>query len=194
MEREPLDALIQAMGITGQLARREILNQAEGRPAWAITLADLLLRKNDPQSVISGKALLGEVGRYLRRAGLANAVDVLAAVSALGWVAEGDLGKLGRELQVPRADVARLLNGAARSGLIDVGRSPDGSRTYVCASAACSPTPSWPSRHSTAPAPGLDLRGLADQWPGHDDPAGEDGHHRGSARCRERPASGPGTP
>jgi len=166
MEREPLDALIQAMGINGQLARREILNQAEGRPAWAITLADLLLRKNDPQSVISGKALLGEVGRYLRRAGLANAVDVLAAISALGWVAEGDLGKLGRELQVPRADVARLLTGAARSGLIDLGRSPDGSRTYyvrppMFADALVA------EQAFSAPAPGLDLRGLADQWPGH---------------------------
>lgn len=166
MEREPLDALIQAMGITGQLARKEILNQAEGRPAWAITLADLLLRKHDPQSVISGKALLTEVGRYLRRAGLANATDVLAAVSALGWVAEGDLGKLGRELQVSRTDVARLLNGAARSGLIDVGMTPDGSRTYyvrppMLADALVA------EQAFSEPAPRLDLRGLADQWPGH---------------------------
>ena len=111
MEREPLDGLIQAMGISGQLARREILGQAEGRPGWAITLADLLLRKNDPHSVISGKALLGEVGRYLRRAGLANAIEVLAVVSALGWVSERELGKLSGELQMPRADAARLLTG-----------------------------------------------------------------------------------
>jgi hypothetical protein len=39
------------MGITGQLARKEILDQAEGRPAWAITLADLLLRKKRPAGV-----------------------------------------------------------------------------------------------------------------------------------------------
>ena len=166
VEREPLDALIQAMGITGQLARREILNQAEGL-AWAITLADLLLRKNDPQSVISGKALLGEVGRYLRRAGLANATDLLAAVSALGWIPEGELGKLGRELQVPRADAARLLNGAARSGLIDVRTgSLDGSRSYAVRPPMLADALVAEQAFS-APVPGLDLSGLADQWPGH---------------------------
>ena len=167
MEREPLDGLVQAMGITGQLARREILDQAEGRPGWAIALADLLLRKNDPHSLISGKALLGEVGRYLRRAGLANAMDVLAAVSALGWVSERELGKLGGELQVPRADAARLLNRAARSGLVDVRTgSLDGIRSYavrppMLADALVA------EQAFTVPVPGLDLRGLADQWPGH---------------------------
>jgi hypothetical protein len=167
MEREPLDGLIQAMGISGQLARREILGQAEGRPGWAITLADLLLRKNDPHSVISGKALLGEVGRYLRRAGLANAIEVLAVVSALGWVSERELGKLSGELQMPRADAARLLNRAARSGLVDVRTgSLDGFRSYAVRPPMLADALVAEQAFSV-PVPGLDLHGLADQWPGH---------------------------
>jgi hypothetical protein len=167
MERESLDALILEMGVSGQLARREILNQAEGRPAWAITLADLLLRKNDPQSVISGKALLGEVGRYLRRAGLANAIDLLAVVSALGWIREHELGKLGRELQVPQAEAARMLNRAARSGLIDIRTgSADGSRSYAVRPPMLADALVAEQAFS-APVPGFDVRDLAEQWPAH---------------------------
>jgi hypothetical protein len=166
MEREPLDDLIQVMGITGRLARREILDQAEGRPAWAVTLADLLLRKNDPQSLISGKALLGEAGRYLRRAGLIpSAIDVLAVASALGGVSDPELGKLGAELQLPRADVAAVLGAAARSGLIDVRLTyPADIRAYavrppMLADALVA------ERVFTVPVPAIDLRGMASRWP-----------------------------
>jgi len=48
VERGPMDDLVQAMGISGQLARSEILNQAEGRPGWAVALGDLLLRAGNP--------------------------------------------------------------------------------------------------------------------------------------------------
>lgn len=166
MEREPLDDVIQVMGITGRLARREILDQAEGRPAWAVTLADLLLRKNDPQSLISGKALLGEAGRYLRRAGLiASAIDVLAVVSALGWISEPELVKLGAELQLPPTDIAGVLDAAARSGLIDVrsGYTADlrayAVRPPMLADALVA------ERAFTVPVPAIDLRGLASRWP-----------------------------
>jgi len=171
MERGPLDDLIQAMGITSRLARREILDQAEGRPAWTVTLADLLLRKNDPQSLISGKALLGEAGRYLRRAGLIpGAIDVLAAVSALGWVSEPELGNLGAGLQMSRTQVSAVLDMAARSGLIDV--RPGyfvGTRSYtvrppMLADALVA------ERAFTMPVPVVDLRDLASRWP---DRAGE---------------------
>lgn len=167
MEREPLDELIQAMGITGFLARREILDQAEGRPGWAITLADLLLRKNDPQSVISGKALLGEIGRYLRRAGLADAIDVLATVSALGWIPESDLGKLSRELQMPRADAARMLGAAANSGLVDVRPGPGGGQRSYAVRPPMLADALVAEQAFSAPVPALDLRELAGQWPGH---------------------------
>jgi hypothetical protein len=171
MEREPLDGLIQAMGITGRLARREILGQAEGRPAWAVTLADLLLRQNDPQSLLSGRALLGETERYLRRAGLIPAaIDVLAIVSALGTVSDPELAKLGAELQLPRAEVAAVMGTAARSGLIDVQAGyPAHVHTYavrppMLADALVA------ERAFTVPVPAMDLSGLPSRWP---DRAGE---------------------
>jgi len=166
MERGPLDSLIQAMGVTGRLARREILGQAEGRPAWAVTLADLLLRQNDPQSLLSGRALLGETERYLRRAGLIPAaIDVLAIVSALGTVSDPELAKLGAELQLPRAEVAAVLGTAARSGLIDVQAGyPAHVHTYavrppMLADALVA------ERAFTVPVPAMDLSGLPSRWP-----------------------------
>jgi hypothetical protein len=166
MEREPLDGLIQSMGITGRLARREILDQAEGRPAWVVTLADLLLRKKDPHSLLSGKALLGEVGRYLRRAGLIpDAIDILAVISALGGAADPELGKLGAELQLSRTGVGTVLRAAARSGLIDVQSGyPAHIHTYavrppMLADALVA------ERAFTVPVPALDLGDLASRWP-----------------------------
>jgi hypothetical protein len=106
------------MGITGQLARKEILDQAERRPAWAITLADLLLRKKRPAGV-------------------------------------------------DQREGARLLTMAARSGLIDVLTGPlDGSRSHVVRSAMLADAPVAEQAFS-APVPGLDILGLAGQWPGH---------------------------
>jgi hypothetical protein len=57
LERSELDQLLMSMGVTGRLARSEILDQAEGRPGWAVALADILLRSKDAGSLLSGKAL-----------------------------------------------------------------------------------------------------------------------------------------
>lgn len=76
------------MGITGHW-RAAILDQAEGHPGWVVTLADLLLRDGDTDSLLRGGALFGQVDRYLRRAGInPDAIDVLAAVATLGGVSE----------------------------------------------------------------------------------------------------------
>jgi hypothetical protein len=167
MEREPLDALVQAMGITGRLARREILDQAQGRPGWAITLGDLLLRKHDPQRVISGKALHGEVTRYLHRTGLADAIDLLATISALGGITDAEIGQMSTGLQVPRRRAALLLGSAAQSGLIDVTTRPaDGARFYAVRPPLLADALVAEQAFSV-PVPALDLRGLAEQWPGH---------------------------
>ena len=174
MEREPLDGLIQAMGITSRLARSEILDQAEGRPAWAVTLADLLLRQNDPHSLLNGKALLGEAARYLRRAGLVPAaIDVLAVLSALGGVADPELGKLGAELNLSRADVATVLTAAARSGLIDVRSGyPGHIHTYTVRPPMLGDA-LVAERAFTVPVPAIDLDGLTTRWP---DRAGDLAH------------------
>jgi hypothetical protein len=121
MERRHLDELVVAMGIRSQLARGEILDQAEGRPGWAVALADVLLRSNDPASLVQGKALFGEVSRYLQRAGVGTGtVDLLALVASLGEVTELDLPRIASELGLPLPEVSRQIAGASRSGLIDV--------------------------------------------------------------------------
>ena len=121
MERQHIDELLARMGVTWTSARAEILDQAEGRPGWAVMLADLLLRTRDAKSLFSGKALLGQVRRYLYRASLPpTAVDVLAAVSALGGVTAAELADLAAELGIGRAEVADALSKAAKGGLVDV--------------------------------------------------------------------------
>src|SRR5690606_46535 len=96
--------------VTGALARQAILDQAEGRPGWAIPLGDLLLRSRDATSLLNGRALLGHVDRYMRRAGVEpSAMDILGLVAALGKIVETELQLLATEAGVPRATIAAVL-------------------------------------------------------------------------------------
>jgi hypothetical protein len=84
LERAPMDQLVQSTGITRRIARHEILAQAEGRPGWAVALADVLLTTREPARLLSGRELLGQVGHYLRRRRFHEATsDLLATVAAL---------------------------------------------------------------------------------------------------------------
>ncbi|MDQ6944750.1 MAG: hypothetical protein M3256_00455 [Actinomycetota bacterium] len=170
IERAPMDKLLQLMGITGQLARGEILDQAEGRPGWAVMLADLLLRAGDVESLLKGKALLGHVDRHLRRAGISpNAMDVLAIVASLGGVSESELPLLARESEIARWVAAGILGSAAKSGLIDVQLRHDNDenrrlrfyrvRPPMLAKVLVA------ERAFEAPAPMVDFDGLASRWP-----------------------------
>ena len=120
LERPDIGAIVRAMGITGVRARQEILDQAEGRPGWAVALADLLLRSGW-EDLVTGRALLGEVDGYLRRSQLSvSARDLLAVVAALGGVEEGDLSTLATTVGVSRPEAGRLLGAVAKGGLLDV--------------------------------------------------------------------------
>jgi DNA-binding transcriptional ArsR family regulator len=120
LERSEIDTIVRAMGITGLLARQEILDQAEGRPGWAVALADLLLRSGW-EDLVTGKALIGQVDGYLRRSQLSlSARDLLAVVAALRGVGERDLTRLAKTVEVSRPDAGRLLRAIARGGLLDV--------------------------------------------------------------------------
>ena len=121
LERFQMDQLLLSLGITGQLARAEILDQSEGRPGWAISIGDMLLRVSDTTSLRNGQALLGQVQGYFLRAALPHeTADLLATVAAVGEVTETELGEVASELEIPKPQVVRLLAGAAKSGLIDV--------------------------------------------------------------------------
>jgi hypothetical protein len=60
LERTEIDTLIQAEGVSGYRARQLVLEQAHGRPGWALALSAALLR-GDASEVVSGAALLTQV-------------------------------------------------------------------------------------------------------------------------------------
>jgi hypothetical protein len=170
LERCKLDQLLLSMGIPGQLARSEILDQAEGRPGWAIALGDILLRTQDTASLLTGKALYGEVQRYLLRAAVPQeATDLLATVAVVGEVAEPELGELASELGMPRPQLVRLLESTAKSGLVDVQSRYDWAQRRNIRHYAIRPPMLadvlTAERAFAADVPGVDLRAVAQRWP-----------------------------
>lgn len=169
VERGQLNNLLQLMGITGALARAEILDQAEGRPGWAVALADLLLR-GDASSLLQGKALLGHVERYLLRAGIGREViDVLATIAALGEITDVELRDIADEVGRSRTSVATLLGTAARSGLINVANryswtDQQDQRVYTVRPPMLADV-LVAERGFDIPAPVIDFDGLAARWP-----------------------------
>lgn len=121
IERGPMDQLLRSMGLSGGLARAEIMGQAEGRPGWAVALADPLLRSGEVTSLMNGRALLGNVRRYLMRAGLeTETMDLFAVISAVGSVSEDELAALADEVGLNRVEAIREIERWARGGLVDV--------------------------------------------------------------------------
>lgn len=175
LERALMDQIIQGMGVSGLLARSEILAQAEGRPGWAVALADVLLSTRQPGALLSGKALLGHVHRYLRRRRIADSSDALAVVAALGGVDHAELQQVAAELGISQATLVSVMRSASRSGLVDVTNtwSPEGQvRTYrvrppMLADALAA------ERLFAEDVPAIDILGLFDRWPAH----------RGSLTC-----------
>lgn len=130
MERQFLDEIIMRVGVTSESARTEILNQAEGRVGWAVALGSLLLQTRDGRSLLNGRALHGQVIRYLYRAKLNRHVqDILALVAMLDGLVRDDTSKAAEVIGVSRSDFNDGLQLAAHGGLIDV-VSTYGDRTY----------------------------------------------------------------
>lgn len=169
LEQVHVDQILQAMGIKRLIPRHEILSQAAGRPGWAVALGDLLVSSRDPTDLLNGRALRGEVHRYLRRRNLGEAIELLAVISALGGVGQDELDDLARESRTARSNLVGQLTGAARSGLIDIDhswRSGRTQRSYLVRPpmlaygliAECV---------FEADVPSFDLEHLADRWPEH---------------------------
>jgi hypothetical protein len=172
LERGPMDEIVKEMGISSQLARGEILDQAEGRPGWAVSLGALLLQSNKFASLLDGKALLGQVSTYLRRAGAGTDPDeteALATIAALGSVSEAELGGLASTLGVSIKKLSRSITRAATAGLINVTSrySPEAQRSLrlyqlrppMLADALVA------ERAFAATVPTVDLEALSDDWP-----------------------------
>jgi hypothetical protein len=140
LTREEMGALLQSRGITNLGVRTHILAQAQGRPAWALNLADLLIRGGNWEAVWNGSAARSQIATYLRRsAATPAAIELLTSIAMLGEVADDQLRELGRLLEIPRVDLRHTVNSIAVAGLLDV-----------------VPVPSW--RRVADPDEGLGVR------------------------------------
>ena len=123
LTREEMGKLLRSRGITRLAVIARILELAQGRPAWALNLADLLIRDGDWRSVWTGAAVRTQVLAYLRRSGASPvAIELLAAIAMLGLVSEDQVRRLGRLLEIPRVDLRQVLESVAVAGLLDVQR------------------------------------------------------------------------
>ncbi|MFC7622265.1 hypothetical protein [Microlunatus sp. GCM10028923] len=121
LTREELGAILRDRGITRLSVIVHLLTQADGRPAWALNLADLLIHESDWKSVWTGRALRDQIFAFLRMSNASeDAVDVLGTLALLGQVNDDQLRRLADVLQIRRPVLIRLIRSVAIAGLVDV--------------------------------------------------------------------------
>lgn len=121
LTREELGALLRERGITRLSVLVHLLAQADGRPAWALNLADLLIHESDWKSVWTGKALRDQIFSFLRMSNASeDAVDVLGTMALLGQITDEQLRRLADLLQIRQPELIRLIRSVAIAGLVDV--------------------------------------------------------------------------
>ena len=122
LERGEMDKTLKATGIGNYYLRGWILDLAEGRPGWAVGLADLA-KGGRIEDVLSGRALIGRIGPYLHRlnpAGGDRVMALLGVLAALSPLAEGELAALDAFLGIGRLERLSLLREAAAVGMIEL--------------------------------------------------------------------------
>ncbi|WP_396276992.1 hypothetical protein [Glutamicibacter creatinolyticus] len=121
LTREELGTVLRERGITRLSVIVHLLTQANGRPAWALNLADLLIREGDWKSVVTGSALREKIFAFLRMSNASeDAVDVLGTLALLGQVDDDQLRRLAGLLEMRQPELIRLIRSVAIAGLIDV--------------------------------------------------------------------------
>ncbi|PXX07263.1 ATP-binding protein [Mycolicibacterium moriokaense] len=132
--RPDIATIARNAGITRESLIARILDQAQGRPAWAARLIDLLKSEAQWRTVHTGEAIRGEVSSYLTRSGLSReAKDLLAAIAILGTVTESEIATLAKQLEIPRLTAIHLVDDLAVGGLLDVSQqwTLDGNREHA---------------------------------------------------------------
>lgn len=121
LTREEIGQILRNKGITNVAVLAQLLCRAEGRPAWALNMAELLIDKNDWESVWSGKAVRDALSNFLRGSNASeDAIDVLGTLSLLGEVTDDQLRGVARLLGLREPELMRLVRFVAVSGLVDV--------------------------------------------------------------------------
>jgi hypothetical protein len=133
LTREEIGTLLRERGITRTSVLAHLLEQAQGRPAWALNLADLLVGQGDWQSVWTGQALREQIRAFLRRSQApAEAIHLLAAVALVGEANEDQARTLADLFRLSPIQFDELIRSVAIAGLVDVrrmrvwGRGSDG--------------------------------------------------------------------
>jgi hypothetical protein len=122
LERSTIDDLLKGLGITNYYLRGAILDQAEGRPGWAVALADLA-KRGGGRDVISGRALIDQVKPYLAHLGTSSvkALGLLSVIGALGRVSlVNELTEVEAYLEIGRLEGQHLLQEAAAAGVLEL--------------------------------------------------------------------------
>ncbi|MFF5687334.1 hypothetical protein ACFY73_22070 [Streptomyces albidoflavus] len=119
LERHQMNELVESAGVTGYRSRTAVLNQADGRPGWALALCESLAG-GEGQDVFSGKAHVAQVERYLREATASRTVlDALACVAALGGASPDTLYALASVVGVAPAELSGMAEDLAHNGLVE---------------------------------------------------------------------------
>jgi hypothetical protein len=119
LERPEMDDILRQLGITNHWFRSAILEQAEGRPGWAVILAKTAVQGTS-RDVFDGQALARQVERYIRASGGdERRLHVLSCIALHGGVAEESLGQLGRRLGMRLHELTGVLHASTRNGLLE---------------------------------------------------------------------------
>lgn len=137
LSRAEIGEILRGKGITRLALRSQILDQADGRPGWAINLANLVIQHQDLDAAWYGGGLQKAVEESMEKLGLNDqrSLAILGTLALIGDLDEREIAKFGELLGIPRTDVSGSLENIAKAGLIDVSLQ----RTYAVISTAKQP-------------------------------------------------------
>ena len=119
--RAEIGEILRARGISRKVLIARILEQADGRPGWAINLANLVIDQQDWEAAWSGAGLLAAVESSIAKLGLDDkALSVLGTLALIGELDERDIPRFANLLEIPRLEMLGLLESIATAGLVDV--------------------------------------------------------------------------
>ncbi|MFF7683400.1 hypothetical protein ACFZA2_11635 [Microbacterium sp. NPDC007973] len=121
---EEIGTLLRERGITRISVIAHLLQQAQGRPAWALNLADLLVQQGAWQAVWTGQALRDQIRAFLRRSKApAEAIQLLASIALVGDANEDQTRIIAKLFELSPTQFEELIRSVAIAGLVDVRRN-----------------------------------------------------------------------
>ncbi|MFT3662170.1 MAG: hypothetical protein QM809_12485 [Gordonia sp. (in: high G+C Gram-positive bacteria)] len=121
---EEIGTLLRERGITRISVIAHLLQQAQGRPAWALNLADLLVQQGAWQAVWTGQALRDQIRAFLRRSKApAEAIQLLASIALVGDANENQTRIIAKLFELSPTQFEELIRSVAIAGLVDVRRN-----------------------------------------------------------------------